>query len=94
MSSTAWKGQLWLAGDLPSLPDDAETSSWSEQKVWTAAVHEALAKRFDREACDRMERLRNLGSGLYSGAWITSLPTEHDGSTTFAADEWQALRGR
>jgi hypothetical protein len=61
------------------------------QKAWSSAVFEALARRLDREVSDRMERLRILGSGAYSGAWITNLPTEHDGGTTFTADEWQVL---
>ena len=83
---------LWLAGSLDSLLADPELSTWTEQTFWSAAVHDSLAKRFDREASDRLERLRLLGSGAYSGAWLTSLPIAHDGGTVFSADEWQALR--
>ena len=49
------------------------------------------ARCFDREAIDRMERLRNLCAGANGGAWITNLPIEHDCCTTFTADEWQVL---
>ena len=82
---------LWLSGNLPRLLDDPASESWSEQKTWTAAVHETLARRFDREASDRLERLRKLCAGANGGAWITNLPLEHDGCTTFSADEWQVL---
>ena len=82
---------LWLSGSLTRILDDPAADSWTEQKVWTAAVHETLARRFDREASDRMERLRNLCAGANGGAWITNLPLEHDGCTTFTADEWQVL---
>ena len=80
----------WHAGSLDGLVDSAQ-EFWSSQKSWTAAVHEAVAKSFDREATNRLERLRNLGSGAYGGSWITNLPLEHDGSTTFTAEEFQVL---
>ena len=53
--------------------------------------HETLAKTFDRDASDRLERLRNLNCGSNGSAWVTNLPLEFDGCTTFTADEWQVL---
>ena len=82
---------LWLSVSLPVLLDDPRAESWAEQKVWTSAVHETLALRFDREASDRMERLRKLCAGANGGAWVTNLPLEHDGCTCFTSDEWQIL---
>ena len=65
--------------------------TWASQKAWSAAVHEALARAFDRESTSRLERLRILNSGAYGGYWLTNLPLEHDGCSSFTADEFQAL---
>ena len=58
--------------------------------MWTPALDEAHARRYDREASDRMEHLPVLCAGAICGAWITN-PLEHDGSITFTTDEWQVL---
>ena len=83
--------ELWTAGSLPELLEDPIIESWTQQKVWSMAAHEALAKAFDRDASDRLERLRNLNCGANGSAWVTNLPLEHDGCTTFTADERQVL---
>ena len=77
---------LWLAGCSAQSPAEL----WPEQKVWTTALDEAHARRYDREASDRMEHLPVLCAGAICGAWITN-PLEHDGSITFTTDEWQVL---
>ena len=48
--------EQWLTGDLANLLANPDAGLWMGQKTWTMAVHEALAKSFDGNATDRLER--------------------------------------
>ena len=95
---SAWASQKWQGlcgtsgwqGVLSNLLNDPAAELWPERKVWTTALDEAHARRYDREASDLMEHLPVLCAGAICGAWITN-PLEHNGSITFTTDEWQVL---
>ena len=82
---------LWSSSSFEGLLADRGIEAWGNQKVWSFAMDQVAAARFDAEACSRMMRLRRLHAGAHADAWVASLLLEKDGCASFSSAEWQAL---
>ena len=82
---------LWSVGSLGDILQHTQIEHWADQKAWTEAVDQAAVISFDAEASTRMASLRNLQAGAHAGAWLTILPSEREGVSSFAPSEFQAL---